>query len=374
MKKLGLIVNPIAGMGGKCGLKGTDGAEILARACSLGAVPEAPGRATTALKQLASLKDGLVVLTVSGAMGEDEAHAAGLTPTVLFKADGDSTTSADTGRAAREMLAAGADLILFAGGDGTARDIYAAVGTDGICLGIPAGCKIHSGVYGINPRNAGELAALYLKGQVPKLKDAEVMDIDEDAFRQGRVTAALYGYLRVPLDEARVQGMKAGRASSEENTADVLAYYIVDTLDSGSLWIIGSGTTTLGLKQRLGIKGTLLGVDVVRDHELIAADATERQLLDLLGPPGSIEAKIIVTIIGGQGYIFGRGNQQLSPAVIERVGRDNIIVIATKAKVAGLGGRPLLVDTGDEKTNAMLSGYMRVVTGYNEQLVVRVAG
>jgi len=374
MKKLGLIVNPIAGMGGRCGLKGTDGADILAQACSLGAIPEAPDRATMALRQLASLRDSLEVLTVSGAMGEDEARAEGFAPTVLFEADGDSTTSEDTKRAAREMLAAGVDLILFAGGDGTARDIYSAVGTEGICLGIPAGCKIHSGVYGINPRNAGELAALYLRGHVPTLKDAEVMDIDEDAFRQGRVTAALYGYLRVPQDEGRVQGMKAGRAESEENTANALAYYVVDTLDPQSLWIIGSGTTTLGLKQRLDIQGTLLGVDVVRHHELIAADATERQLLGLLGPPGSIDAKIIVTIIGGQGYIFGRGNQQLSPAVIERVGRDNIIVIATKTKVAALGGRPLLVDTGNERTNAMLSGYMRVVTSYNEQLVVRVVG
>jgi predicted polyphosphate/ATP-dependent NAD kinase len=372
MKRLGFIVNPIAGMGGRCGLKGTDGADILAQACALGAVPEAPGRAVTALKQLVGFKDDLELLTVSGDMGEAEAVQLGFHPTVLLRTNGDSTTSEDTRRAAREMAAAGVDLILFAGGDGTARDVYAAVGSDVTCLGVPAGCKIHSGIYGINPRNAGELAGLYLAGKVLKVKQAEVMDIDEDAFRQGRVTAELFGYLSVPHDEGRVQGMKAGRAQSEENAVEGLSYYLLDSLDQAEIWIIGPGTTTFGLKQRLGINGTLLGVDVVRDRALAAADVTEAQLLELLGPKGGPNAKIVVTIIGGQGYIFGRGNQQLSPRVIERVGRENIVVVATKTKVAALGGRPLLVDTGSEETNAMLCGYVRVVTGYDEQIVVRV--
>jgi predicted polyphosphate/ATP-dependent NAD kinase len=372
MKRLGFIVNPIAGMGGRCGLKGTDGEEILAQACALGAVPEAPGRATIALKQLLEFKDDLEVLTVSGDMGQAEASELGFSTTVLFGTNGECTTSEDTRRAAREMAAAGVDLILFAGGDGTARDVYAAVGADVVCLGVPAGCKIHSGIYGINPRNAGELAGLFLDGKVLKLKQAEVMDIDEDAFRQGRVTAELFGYLTVPHDEGRVQGMKAGRAQSEENAVEGLSYYIMDNLHSADLWIIGPGSTTFGIKQRLGISGTLLGVDVVRDRTLAAADVTETQLLELLGPKGGPSAKIVVTIIGGQGYIFGRGNQQLSPRVIERVGRDNIIVVATKTKVAALAGRPLLVDTGSEETNAMLCGYVRVVTGYDEQLVVRV--
>jgi predicted polyphosphate/ATP-dependent NAD kinase len=373
MKKLGLIVNPIAGMGGRCGLKGTDGADILAQACALGAVPEAPDRAVTALKQLAALKDDVEIVTVSGEMGEAEARAVGFTPTVLYATNGDATTSDDTRHAAAVLADAGVDLILFAGGDGTARDVYASVGEGQICLGVPAGCKIHSGVYGINPRNAGELAALYLQGRVGKTKHAEVMDIDEDAFRQGRVSAELYGYLEVPADEARVQGGKAGRAQSDENALDSIAFYLGDHLDAATLSILGTGSTLFGVKRRLGIDGTLLGVDVARGRELIARDVTERQLLELLGPAGSVAAKIVVTVIGGQGYIFGRGNQQLSPRVIERVGRDNIIVVATKAKIAALGGRPLLVDTGSEETNTMLCGYMRVVVDYHEQMAVRVS-
>src|SRR5664279_5028506 len=111
MKRLGFIVNPIAGMGGRCGLKGTDGADILARACALGAMPEAPSRACIALKQLTGLKDDLEVLTVAGDMGEAEALLLGFHPTVLACANGDRTTSEDTRRAAREMAAAGVDLI-----------------------------------------------------------------------------------------------------------------------------------------------------------------------------------------------------------------------------------------------------------------------
>lgn len=373
MKKLGLIVNPIAGMGGRCGLKGTDGAEILARAFALGAEPEAPSRAGQALSRLVPLKDSVEILTVSGDMGETEALEAGLTPTVLFATNGDSTTSEDTRRAAREMTAAGVDLILFAGGDGTARDVYAAAGSGAVCLGVPAGCKIHSGVYGINPRNAGELAALYLQGKVTKVKQAEVMDIDEEAFRQGRVSAELFGYLTVPQDEARVQGGKAGRAQSDENALNAISYAIMDQLRPDTLYVLGTGSTVFGIKQRLGIEGTLLGVDVMCDGKLVAADTTERRLLELLGPPGSIAAKIIVTIIGGQGYIFGRGNQQLSPRVIERVGRENIVIVATKSKLAALGGKPLLVDTGSEETNQKLCGYVRVTVGYHEQVAAKVS-
>ena len=373
MKRIGLIVNPIAGMGGRCGLKGTDGAEILAQARDLGAEPEAPGRAELAVSRLEPLKEELEILTVSGDMGENEAREAGFEPTVLFSTDGQTTTSEDTRRAAAEMVAAGVDLIVFAGGDGTARDVYAAVGPEVVCLGVPAGCKIHSGVYGINPRNAGELAALYLQGKVTKVKQAEVMDIDEDAFRQGRVSAELYGYLTVPRDEARVQGGKAGRAASDENALDAIAYGLMDRMDPETLYLLGTGSTVFGIKKRLGIDGTLLGVDVVRDRRLVAKDVTEHQLLDLLGGAGSVPAKIVVTVIGGQGYIFGRGNQQFSPRVIERVGRENVIVVATRQKLAGLGFKPLLVDTGDERVNDMLCGYMRVSTGYGEETAVRVS-
>jgi len=373
MKKLGLIVNPIAGMGGRCGLKGTDGAEILARARELGAVPEAPDRARAALERFASLKDSVEVITVSDEMGAEEARGIGFDVKVLVNTDGRPTTADDTRQAAKAMADMGVDLILFAGGDGTARDIYSAVGPDVLCLGIPAGCKIHSGVYAINPRNAGELVSLYLQDKVSDTTQAEVMDIDEDAFRDGRVSAELYGYLTVPRDPVRVQGGKAGRAQKDEHALDAIAFYLIDNIEPDRLYILGTGSTVLGIKQRLDIDGTLLGVDVTRGREQIGKDVTEQQLLELLDKEGGENATIVVTVIGGQGYIFGRGNQQLSPRVIKRVGKENIMVVATKAKIAALGGRPLLVDTGSEEVNEMLSGYTRVITGYHEQIAVRVA-
>ena len=204
--KLGLIVNPIAGMGGKVGLKGTDGVKILQRARELGAKPEAPKKTIQALKMLAPLGAGLKIITCPGDMGENEALAAGFTPVVIGEPK-EQTGPEDTEQAARLMLDQGIDLLLFAGGDGTARNIYNAVGTKLPALGIPAGVKIHSAVYANHPRAAGQVALKYLQGQLETLTEAEVMDIDEEAFRQGYVTAELYGYLQVPQERQLVQSL-----------------------------------------------------------------------------------------------------------------------------------------------------------------------
>ncbi len=373
MKRLGLIVNPIAGMGGRCGLKGTDGADILARARALGAVAESPDRAMLALRQLIGVTD-LRVFTAADDMGEREVKGVGLEPAVVYDPGRCSTSGEDTRRAARALVAAGVDLILFGGGDGTARDVCEAVGPHAVCLGVPTGCKIHSGVFAVSPRAAGELAALYLAGEIRGVRTAEVMDIDEAAFREGRVTAGLFGYLSVPCDEKRTQAVKAGRSQSEQAAVGELADYLLHSFGDAELLIVGPGSTTLEFKKRLGLTGTLLGVDVVKRGRLAAADVTEAELLELLDDRNHQVATIVVTVIGGQGYVFGRGNQQLGPRVLERVGLHNIVVVATKGKIAGLGGRPLLVDTGDERVNAMLSGYIRVVAGYGEQVVVGVAG
>jgi predicted polyphosphate/ATP-dependent NAD kinase len=373
-KRLGLIVNPVAGMGGRVGLGGSDGPDVLRRARELGAQPEAPARARTALGALGALA-GLEVLVYPGEMGEAEARAEGFEPTVIGSFDGGEreTTPDDTREAARLMAAAGVDLILFAGGDGTARDVYAAVGDGPVCLGIPAGVKIHSAVYATNPRSGGELAGLYLQDRVRRTKLAEVMDIDEEAFRVGRVQAALHGYLRVPNDASRVQSMKSARAQSEEEAFRQIAYRIVDDMLPGITYILGPGSTVKGVKDALGIDGTLLGVDVVRDRRLVVKGATEDDLLRVLGPDDSAcGARIVVTAIGGQGHILGRGNQQISPAVLRRTGARSVIVVATRDKLLALQGRPLLVDTGDPDLDTELFGYVRVATGYNEDVVVRV--
>lgn len=370
MKKLGVIVNPVAGMGGRVGLKGSDGIEILRKAREMGAEPESPRRAIEALKIIAKLKNEIEVLAYPDEMGADECSQAGLEPEVIGSIKSGETSPEDTMEAAREMAQKGVDLILFAGGDGTARNIYTAIGAKIPVLGIPAGVKIHSAVYAINPRSAGEVASLYLQGQVVNIREAEVMDIDEEAFRQGRVNARLYGYLKVPV-ERRVQSVKSG-ARSEQAEMEGMAAEVAANMEKDTLYIIGPGTTTRTIMERLELPNTLLGVDVVFNRELVANDVGEKQLFNLLEQHKG-KAHIVVTAIGGQGHVFGRGNQQISPRVIRLVGKNNIIVVASREKLVALQPHPLLVDTGDPDLDQELSGYVRVVTGWEDSIMYRIS-
>ena len=369
-KRLGLIVNPVAGLGGRVGLKGSDGLEIQRKALALGAVSEVQARTCLALEGLHALETTFELVTWPGEMGEVAARQAGFAPQVVGSIIPGATTPEDTCQAAKTMLSMGVNLLLFAGGDGTARDIFNAIGDRLPALGIPAGVKIHSAVFATQPRHAGELAALYLQGRSTHLREAEVLDLDEDAFRAGLVSARLYGYLKIPFRRQLVQGQKVPTPASEAAAAEAIALDVVEGMQDGWLYILGPGTTTRAIARCLGLEKTLVGVDVVTRRHVAAADANEAQLLHLLA--GQL-AKIIVTPIGGQGFIFGRGNQQLSPAVLRQVGRDNILVVSTPHKLHALGGRPLLVDTGDPQMDTALVGYIPVKTGYHESSIYRVA-
>jgi len=370
-KKLGLIINPIAGMGGSVGLKGSDSYDILKKARELGAKPESPRRTVDALRNITHIKDNIELITCPYEMGEEEARECGFSPTVIGSIKRDRTTSHDTENAAKEMLRLKVNLLLFAGGDGTARDIYNVIGDRMPALGIPAGVKIHSAVYATSPKNAGDLAARYLEGETPdiRLREAEVMDIDEQAFRENRLIARLYGYLKVPYERGLVQDAKAGSILGEEASMDVIADDIINNMPDDYLYIIGPGTTTRAIMEKLGLKNTLLGVDAVYQGKLVDSDLNESQLLKMIAGK---RAKIVVSVIGRQGYIFGRGNQQISAEVIKKVGRENIIVVATKNKILSLRGSPLLVDTGDSEVDQMLTGYIQVVSGFGERFVLKV--
>ena len=370
-KRLGVIVNPIAGMGGRVGLKGTDGPAIVERALRLGAVPESPKRATETLRYLMGAVDREVeVIVAPGLMGADEAAEAGLDPVVIDMRTSRVTTAEDTRVAAGRMAELAVDLLLFAGGDGTARDVADAIGDRLPVVGIPTGVKIHSAVFATNPRAAASLAVRYLRDEVPCCRYQEVMDIDEEAFRQSRLSARLYGYLKVPYEAGLVQGAKDGGAGADEEALAEIAAEFVEDMETECLYIIGPGTTTRAIARHLGLDKTLLGVDLVRDRRLVGKDVSEREILATLGEG---PAKIVVTPIGGQGYIFGRGNQQVSPEVIRRVGRENIVVVATEGKLIALHNTPLLVDTGDPDVDRLLTGYVHVITGYRRQAVRRVS-
>lgn len=370
MKKLGLIVNPIAGMGGAVGLKGTDGSSILDEARRLGAVPRSEIRAVEALEQIKPLKSEIQLLTCSGNMGQDAAINAGFSPEIIWTTSEAMTTAGDTENAARCLVDASVDLLIFSGGDGTARDIFRAVGDSLVVLGIPAGVKIHSAVFACSPKAAGELTSSFLQGKVRDVAEAEVMDIDEDEYRQGVLNSRLYGYLRIPRGRRFLQRVKAGSGQSERYAQEAIAAEVVENMSDEYLYIVGPGTTTRAVMEKLGLDYSLLGVDLVHQNKLIGKDLGEAQLMDHIGDK---KARIIVTPIGGQGFLFGRGNQQISPEVIQRAGKDNIIIVATSSKINSLRGHPLLVDTGDWKTNRLLCDFFRIVTGYRETIVYKVA-
>jgi predicted polyphosphate/ATP-dependent NAD kinase len=368
MNRIGLIVNPLAGIGGRVGLKGSDGVEIQRRALELGAIPESLHRATLSLIPLLDLRDTLDVVAFPCEMGETSAREAGFRPEVVGGIHSGSTTAEDTRRAVKTMSALRVDLILFAGGDGTARDVCSAIPLQFPCLGIPAGVKVHSAVYATNPQHAGELAGMYLQGKA-RLREAEVLDLDEDACRTGRMSTRLYGTLHVPHRPLLLQNQKAPSPASEARQAQAIAADVVEQMQAGVAYILGPGTTTRAIAQALAVDKTLVGVDVVRDGQLLAKDVTQAQLLNLTE---TAPARIIVTPIGGQGFLFGRGNQQIGPEVIRQVGRENIIVVSTADKLRALRLQPLLVDTGDVEVDALLAGYFNVVTGYKERMVSKV--
>jgi predicted polyphosphate/ATP-dependent NAD kinase len=264
------------------------------------------------------------------------------------------------------------DIILFAGGDGTARDIYDVVGARCPVLGIPAGVKMHSGVFAVSPEAAGEVLVRLARGGLVEVKLQQVRDIDEEAFRHDVVRSLFYGELLVPSAGQFLQHTKVGGRENPQLIVADIATWQVETMASAHTYLIGPGSTTAGIMHELNLPNTLLGVDVVRDGKLLAVDADEACLMQLLADaPGP--AHILVTAIGGQGHLFGRGNQQFSPAVIRAVGLDNILIVAAKTKIAELDGRPLLVDTNDLELDRALCGLHRVTTGYDDHVLYRVA-
>jgi predicted polyphosphate/ATP-dependent NAD kinase len=368
VKTIGLIVNPVAGMGGAVGLKGTDGKAIVNQARSLGAKPIAPVRAKAFLSELKPVKSGVRLILGAGNMGEDEAKSTGFTYKVLGEKKKE-TSAEDTVAIAKKMVGVGVALIVFCGGDGTARDILNAVGTAIPVLGAPTGVKMHSAVFAVNPQAAARVVMRFLYETLP-LREAEVMDVDEKAFREGQVSAELYGYVLAPYEPHLIQANKVASPMTESELRNhaAIGVYIIENMKPDVLYIIGPGTTTRTIGDLLDAKKTLLGVDLFCNKKIVATDVNEKQILEEIDGK---TAQIIVTPIGGQGFIFGRGNQQISSEVIRRVGLDNIIVVATEGKLRSLNS--LRVDTGDPNLDAAFREHkVKVVADYKTEYMMRV--
>ncbi len=373
MFKLGLIINPVAGIGGRVALKGSDGDDIQQLARQRGAVALAEQRMQQALEWLVDFKADIHIYTAANNMGENLSKSLGFQTTVVNALNSVDTCADDTINTAQKCIEQGVDCLLFAGGDGTARNIYSALENAHSALpviGVPAGCKIHSSVYAVTPAHAGELLSLIIKGRALALTEASVMDIDEDAFREDRVKAKLHGYLNVPAENQFMQNMKEGGIRHEAITLQDIAAFITETMEEDCLYLIGSGTTPKAILDELQLPATLLGIDALKAHALVEGDVSEKQILALLEKHQKV--RLIITIIGGQGHVFGRGNQQISPEVIRRIGMENIVIISTPEKIHSLNGQPMRVDTGDEVLNKSLYGMVAVVTGYDEKILYRI--
>lgn len=365
MHTIGLIVNPVAGMGGSVGLKGTDG-EMYAKALAMGAEPVSPGRVRDFLFHV-SCRDKIQLLVAPGPMGADHAKAVG------FKFETVGTLAAeprreDTIAIARQMLDAGVELIVFAGGDGTARDIADAIGLRVPVIAIPSGVKVYSSVFAYNPKAAAKLLDAFVEGT--EVSEEEVLDIDEDAFRAGVVDSHHYGFLLVPEVASLLQAGKelSGTTGSTAEAKQDIAVAVVEEMAPQTLYLLGPGTTVRAIADQLGVEKTLLGVDAVVDRQLVGSDLNERAILEMLDRYP--KAVVIVTPLGGNGFIFGRGNKQFTPDVLRRVGRENIIIIGDRGKLLKLPS--LHVDTGDAELDKLLSGYLDVIVGQNHRKMMRV--
>jgi len=372
VKSVGFLVNPIAGMGGAVGLKGTDGRKTLRDAVRKGAKPVSLERGLRFLEEVQRRSQGIEFLTAPGNMGASIADQLKLEHESVGRI-GKTTTSDDSIRIARLMRRKRADLIVFCGGDGTARDVLEGVGGEAPALGVPAGVKIYSSVFAINPAAAAESTVAFLEGQIPT-RLGEVVDVDEIAFRKNRLSVKLFGYLTTPDSGPLMQASKSATGLSEDSELDAIAEYFIEKIDPGTTYILGPGSTVERIAKRLGVNKSLLGVDVVKGNgTTLRLDVDEAALMNLIGKNSlKSSTKIIISPIGGQGFLFGRGNQQISSQVIRRVGVENITVVGSRSKIEALHPRRLLTDSGNDEIDQQLRGYLRVITGYREEMVVKV--
>jgi predicted polyphosphate/ATP-dependent NAD kinase len=371
--QLGFLVNPIAGMGGKVGLKGTD--NIAKDAAKMGAKPIASTRAKEFLESLrsASFKNALTIVTCPNPMGEDEVKAAQFSAEILPLGLATETSAEDTKKAVRIMAERKVDLIVFVGGDGTARDILDVlhpIDANLPVLGVPSGVKMYSGVFAINPADAAAIVEAFDRKET-ETTEFEIIDADEAAIREDQFNIRLYGFLHGPFLPMHIQGSKqvSPETLDEHENQLAVARFIVENIGTDGTYILGPGTTVKCVADLLGAEKTLLGVDVYHKGKTIR-DVNEAKLLRIIKDWQN--TWIILSPIGRQGILLGRGNQQISPKIIKRIGKEKIIVGATKSKLQSIDDHVLRVDTGDTETDNMLRGYIRVITDYKEWRLVPI--
>jgi len=368
MLRVGLIVNPIAGLGGTAALHGSDGTDTQRVALDRGATPRVAQRVQAALAPLRDRLGDFEFFAWGDAMGADVLQAFGVAARVLGEPAVPSTP-ADTCAAARAMAEAGVDVLLFAGGDGTARDLASTLPLGVPVIGIPSGVKMHSGVFAITPADVGRILLRLIDGGLVASDVAEVHDVDEAAMRDGRVATRYYGELSVPRLGGFLQHVKEGGREVEALVLDEIAESIAERVaDQRGAIVLGPGSTVAAVKRRLGIEPTLLGFDVWHDGAPTIADADARALRRI----ADCDTKWVLSFTRRQGFLIGRGNQQLTADVLRTIERPNLWVVASRTKLLSLDGRPLRVDSGDVEVDRRWFGLIEIVSGYEDALWYRI--
>ena len=381
-RKLCFVVNPFAGIGGPLAEKGTSERlvrEAVVKGYRLVGFERARDFASH-LARIGGLGEDVILYTASGYMGEFVFKKYGSVVgniRVVYEYRGWPTSRSDTITAIEKCVASGSEVIVFAGGDGTARDVLEGLrrgGRDVPVIGVPAGVKMFSSVFAISPRHAAIAVVEWLRGTAG-ICDGEVVDYDEESYRRGVLRLVFHGVVKKICSENIVGSTKdvgIGGADVEENRL-AIARYIVEHMEACTLYILGPGSTVAKISELLGVENTLLGVDAVHNRSLVGKDLDEETLYRVvkshIGRGGRV--KLLLSPIGGQGFILGRGNQQISPRILRLIGRDNVIIVADKYKLRKLQGR-LRVDTGDESLDEEFKGYMRVIVDYGEEYVARI--
>lgn len=383
---VGLLVNPIAGMGGSVGLHGTDGTARLVKAIRRGARPSSAERAARAAMVLEARAEPRWLVPM-GALGAQVLQTIGASTVKVFcekpaRALADpqtgvavgelpiapeyATTIADTVAAARHIADHGVDLLLFSGGDGTARDVLAGTGGSVPLLGIPSGVKMRSGVFAVGPLAAGILAAVYLSEKERRRTEVEVVDLDEEGH------TVFHGVATVPLaNRSLLVPAKQGLGFSSEAELQAACEMLAREVDPSVLHLFGPGTTTARILKALGFDKTApLSVDALLNGQLVGQDLSEREISTLV--QHASRTRLILGVVGGQGFLLGRGNQQLTAKIIERIAPEDVVIVASNAKLAALVPPVLQVEAGDCCLIQRLTGYRRVLVGPRRYVMMRV--
>lgn len=378
MVRLGLLVNPDAGLGGRLGLKGSDGQAEIAR--SRGAQDRSGPRMRSMLDHLITISkenlEGIQWYVSEGRMGTDWILPA-ISSLEVIHSSNNSTNADDTSELVRSMIGSDIDLLVYAGGDGTTRDVVAALSEYGRpelpIIGVPTGVKMHSGCFASSPKAAAEVLSAWLKGDL-LLSSTEVLDLDEELYREGKWVVRLYAEANTPASPRWMQGSKMRvEASGEEEIIQGLADHIKETLIDDQMMIIwGSGGTLRTIGGILGFELNTLGIDITLGANIIGSDLNENDILSALQEHQG-DVILLLSPMGGQGFLIGRGNLQLSPDVLRIIGEDRVLGIVTPAKMVTL--RSLRIETGDPEMDKRFSDkkYLKVLQGYRTTRVLKVS-